>query len=165
MEGSSIGLSVVREKKDLISAVNKAFQYGTKIILEEYIDGRELTVGILDEEPLPVIEIVPKKGVYDYNAKYSDPDTKYLVPAPIDNKLTEKAKRLGKLAHISLGCRSFSRTDMMMDGSGNISVLEVNTIPGLTERSLLPKAAEAYGLSFGALCVKLIENALKGISK
>ncbi|MDP3804573.1 MAG: D-alanine--D-alanine ligase [Candidatus Omnitrophota bacterium] len=165
LEGSSIGLSVVRDKSDLMRAINKAFRYGTKIILEEYIDGRELTVGILDDEPLPVIEIVPKERVYDYKAKYSDPDTKYLVPAPIGDELSEKAKRLGKLAHISLGCRSFSRADMMMDGSGNIFVLEVNTIPGMTERSLLPKAAEACGLSFGTLCVKLIEYALKGISK
>ncbi|MCX5685977.1 MAG: D-alanine--D-alanine ligase [Candidatus Omnitrophica bacterium] len=167
MEGSSIGLSVVREKKDLADALNEAFRYGEKIILEEYIDGRELTVGILDDEPLPVIEIVTKERVYDYKAKYTAPDTKYLVPAPIDDKLSEKAKRLGKLAHTSLGCRSFSRADMMMDGSGNIFVLEINTIPGMTERSLLPKAAEACGLSFDRLCVKLIENAktAKGITK
>ncbi|MFH0763765.1 MAG: D-alanine--D-alanine ligase [Candidatus Omnitrophota bacterium] len=167
MEGSSIGLSVVRENKDLAGALDRAFRYGEKIILEEYIDGREFTVGILDDEPLPVIEIVPKRRVYDYNAKYTAPDTKYLVPAPIGDKLSDHAKRLGKLAHTSLGCRSFSRADMMMDSSGNIFVLEVNTIPGMTERSLLPKAAEALGLNFGKLCVKLIENALtaKGITK
>lgn len=167
MEGSSIGLSVVRQKKYLTDALKKAFRYGEKIILEEYIDGRELTVGILDDEPLPVIEIVPKERVYDYDAKYTAPDTKYLVPAPIDDKLSEMAKRLGKLAHTSLGCRSFSRTDMMMDSRGNMFVLEVNTIPGMTERSLLPKAAQAAGLDFGQLCIKLIEYALapKGITK
>lgn len=167
MEGSSIGLSVVRRKEYLADALSVAFRYGEKIILEEYIDGRELTVGILDDEPLPVVEIVPKERVYDYNAKYTAPDTKYLVPAPIGDKLSEEAKRLGRLAHTSLGCRSFSRADMMMDKSGNIFVLEVNTIPGMTERSLLPKAAGACGLGFDDLCVKLIENAktAKGITK
>lgn len=161
-EGSSIGLSVVKDKEALPEAIDKAFEYGPKIILEEYIDGRELTVGILDDEPLPVIEIVPRQRVYDYKAKYNDPDTKYLVPAPIDEDAAKKAQMLGKLSHMALGCRSFSRTDMMMDKSGGIFVLEVNTIPGMTERSLLPKAAKACGIDFNKLCIKLIENAVKG---
>ena len=160
-EGSSIGLSVVREREDLERAIETAFQYGSKVILEEYIEGRELTVGILDDEPLSVIEIVPKDRVYDYKAKYSDPDTKYLVPAPIDDEVSDNARSLAKRAHISLGCKSFSRTDMMMDASGHIFVLEVNTIPGMTERSLLPKAAEASGINFGQLCIKFLEDALK----
>ena len=165
--GSSIGVSIVNNQGDLIQALESAFSHDKRIIIEEYLEGRELTVGILDDEPLPVIEIVPKERVYDYKAKYTAPDTKYLVPAPIDDRLSERAKRLGKLAHTSLGCRSFSRADMMMDGRGNIFVLEVNTIPGMTERSLLPKAAEACGLGFDRLCVKLIEYALtaKGITK
>ena len=160
-EGSSIGLSIVKDRGSLKGAIEKAFQYGPKVILEEYIAGRELTVGILDDEPLPVIEIVTKKGVYDFSAKYEDPETNYLVPAPIEKAAFEKAKEMGKRSHASLGCRSFSRVDMMMDRSGNIFVLEVNTIPGMTERSLLPKAAAAIGVSFGELCVRLIENALK----
>ena len=106
-EGSSIGLSVVRQYNDLQSAADKAFEYGAKILAEEYIDGRELTVGILDDEPLPVIEIVPKDRVYDYKAKYSDPDTQYLVPAPIDEDQTSRAKELGKRAHLAIGCRSY----------------------------------------------------------
>lgn len=161
LEGSSIGLSVVKERPLLKDAVEKAFRYGPKALLEEYIEGRELTVGILNDEPLPVIEIVPGGGVYDYRAKYDDPGTKYLVPAPIENEVSEKAKKLAKLSHSVLGCRSFSRTDMMVDRRGNIYILEVNTIPGMTERSLLPKAAKAAGLSFGELCVILIENAGK----
>lgn len=158
-EGSSIGLSVVRGESGLREAVDKAFEYGSKAVLEEYIDGRELTVGILDDKPLPVIEIVPKNRIYDYKAKYNDLETRYLVPAPIDNKCAQKAMALGSCAHRSLGCRSFSRVDMMMDRLGNIFVLEVNTIPGMTERSLLPKAAGAIGLSFNKLCIKLIDNA------
>jgi D-alanine-D-alanine ligase len=161
MEGSSIGLSIVRDKKLLPGAIDKAFEYGDRVILEEYIDGRELTVGILDDEPLPVIEIVARNGVYDYDAKYKDFATKYLVPAPIPGKILEKARKLGVLAHKTLGCRSFSRVDMMMRASGDILVLEVNTIPGMTERSLLPKAALVTGLRFNALCVKILENALK----
>ena len=160
LEGSSIGLSIVSEKKLLKKAVDKAFQYGERIILEEYIRGRELTVGILDDKALPVIEIVTKHHVYDYSAKYKDPDTQYLVPAPIDKGSCENARQLASAAHSALGCSSFSRVDMMMDGSNKIFVLEVNTIPGMTERSLLPKAAAATGLRFGELCVKILENAL-----
>ena len=162
LEGSSIGLSIVNKKSMLKDAVEKAFQYGDSVIIEEYIAGRELTVGILDDNALPVIEIVPKNHVYDFTAKYKDPDTQYLVPADIDKKSYENARRLGKAAHNALGCRSFSRVDMMMDASGRIFVLEVNTIPGMTERSLLPKAAHAAGLRFGELCVKILENAIEG---
>jgi len=160
-EGSSIGLSIVREKAFLRQAIDKAFDYGPKVLLEEYIEGRELTVGILDEEPLPVIEIVTKERVYDYKAKYNDPETKYLVPAPIDDKAYAKAKGVALRAHKALGCKSFSRVDIMMDSSGNMFVLEVNSIPGMTERSLFPKAAGAIGLNFNNLCIKLIENVLK----
>jgi D-alanine-D-alanine ligase len=160
LEGSSIGLSIVRDKNLLQNAIDKAFEYGDKVILEEYINGRELTVGILNDEALPVIEIVPKDKVYDYDAKYKDSTTKYLVPAPIPEDVSEEARRLGVLAHKTLGCRSFSRVDMMMAPSGDIFVLEVNTIPGMTERSLLPKAARATGLRFSSLCVKILEDAL-----
>jgi len=162
LEGSSIGLSIVFDKKLLHGAIGKAFEYGDKVILEEYIDGRELTVGILDDRPLPVIEIVPKNRVYDYDAKYKDSATKYLVPAPISEDLSRAARELGVMAHKALGCRSFSRVDMMMKASGELFVLEINTIPGMTERSLLPKAALVTGLRFNALCVNILENALKG---
>ncbi|MDD5428662.1 MAG: D-alanine--D-alanine ligase [Candidatus Omnitrophica bacterium] len=160
-EGSSIGLSVVKDRPELEGAVNKAFEYGPNVLVEKYVSGRELTVGILNDKPLPVIEIVPKSKVYDFKAKYSDPDTQYLVPAPIGEGERALAQSLGLRSHEVLGCRSFSRTDMILDAAGNIFVLEVNTIPGMTERSLLPKAAAAAGVSFGKLCVKLIEDALK----
>ena len=121
----------------------------------------ELTVGILDDKPLPVIEIVPKEKVYDFGAKYLDAETEYIVPARIEEDKHKTAKDLGARAHKALGCRDFSRVDMKMDENGNIFVFEVNTIPGLTERSLLPKAAQAAGISFGELCVKLLKLALK----
>ncbi len=160
LEGSSIGLSIVRDKSSLKGAIDTAFKYGDKVILEEYIDGRELTVGILNDEALPVIEIVPRNKVYDYDAKYKDSVTKYIVPAPISEELSRDAGSLGLMAHKALGCRSFSRVDMMMALSGDIFVLEVNTIPGMTERSLLPKAAQATGLRFSSLCVRILEDAL-----
>jgi D-alanine-D-alanine ligase len=158
-EGSSIGLSIVKDRAALKAAAEKALGYDAKAIAEEYIEGRELTVGILNDMPLPAIEIVTQHKVYDYEAKYSDPRTQYLVPAPVDKASYEKAMELGGAVHAALGCRSFSRVDIMMDGKGRLFVLEVNTIPGMTERSLLPKAAAAMGLSFNALCVKLIEDA------
>lgn len=160
LEGSSIGLSVVNDKDALAAAIDKAFEYGELALIEEYITGRELTVGILDDEPLPVIEIVTKGNIYDYKAKYDDPETKYLVPAPLDGETARRAQMLGKSSHLALGCRCFSRVDMILDSSFRLFVLEANTIPGMTERSLLPKAAQAIGLSFGDLCIRLIENAL-----
>lgn len=164
-EGSSIGLTVVKEERGLESALSKAFEYGPKILIEEYIAGRELTVSVLGEEALPVIEIVPKERVYDYKAKYTDPDTQYLVPAPIAEAQAAQAKELAKRAHDALGCLTLSRTDMMMDGRGRIFVLEVNTIPGMTERSLLPKAAKAVGLDFNKLCLRLVKEAYEKAKK
>lgn len=158
-EGSSIGLSVVRDKVGLGEALKKALACGDKVLIEEYISGREFTVGMLDDRPLPVIEIVTRNKVYDYEAKYKDPETSYLVPAPLEKSVYKGAQALGLEAHKALGCRYFSRVDMMMDGLGKLFVLEVNTIPGMTQRSLLPKAAAEEGLSFNRLCVKLIEGA------
>lgn len=160
-EGSSIGLSVVREKKDLAPALDTAFKYDDIVLIEQYIDGRELTVGILEDKPLPVIEIVPPDNVYDFDAKYLDSKTQYVVPAHISDDDRMRAQDLGVKAHKALRCRDFSRVDMRMDKGGNIFVLEVNTIPGLTERSLLPKAAQSAGISFGKLCITLLNLALK----
>jgi len=165
LEGSSIGLAVVKEEGELENALAKAFEYGPKVLIEEYIAGRELTVSVLGEEALPVIEIVPKDHIYDYKAKYTDPDTQYLVPAPITEAEGLKARELGKRAHDALGCSALSRTDMMMDGRGRIFVLEVNTIPGMTERSLLPKAAQAAGLDFNKLCLRLVREAYEKAKK
>jgi D-alanine-D-alanine ligase len=160
-EGSSIGLSMARDARSLPDALARAFIYGDRAIVEKYISGRELTVGILGDEALPVIEIVTKNNVYDYEAKYESADTRYVVPAPVDARVYREAMRLGAAAHRALGCSSFSRVDMIADETGGLFVLEVNTIPGMTERSLLPKAAQASGLRFAELCVKILEYTVK----
>jgi D-alanine-D-alanine ligase len=160
-EGSSIGLSIAHDARSLKEAIEKALKYDDKILLEEYIDGRELTVGILGSRPLPVIEIVSAENVYDTHAKYKDSRTRYLVPAPLTRPISRRAQRLALAAHTALGCRGFSRIDMRMDKRHNIFVLEANSIPGMTERSLLPKAAKAAGMEFGKLCAKLLKLALR----
>jgi len=160
-EGSSIGLSVVRNIDAFPQALEEAFRYGDTVIVEKYIDGKELTVGIFEDKALPVIEIVSKDNVYNYSAKYMDSETEYIVPAKIDDKTKDKACELALKAHKILGCRDFSRVDMRMDNKGVIYVLEINTVPGLTERSLLPKAANAIGIGFGDLCLKLVDLAAK----
>lgn len=160
-EGSSIGLSIAKNSKEFDRACKKAFKYGDKVIVEEYIKGREITVGILDNKPLPVVEIIPKRVFYDFNAKYNDDRTEYKVPASLPLRLYKKAQTLGLAAHNAIHCSDFSRVDMLLDQNGNISILEVNSIPGLTQRSLLPKAASAIGIDFSKLCIKLLQLALK----
>ena len=156
LEGSSMGLSIVRAFRNLKRALYEAFGFGDRVLLEQYIDGREITVGILGHEALPVVEIISRRNVYDTDAKYRDRKTRYLVPAPLDEEVFERARKLGLKVHSSLGLKDLSRVDMRVDGSGNIFVLEANSIPGMTERSLLPKAASAHGLDFRRLCAKLL---------
>jgi len=160
-EGSSIGLSIVREESQLKKALDEAYKYDDTIIVEKYIRGREITVGILKNEPLCVIEVVPGSEFYDYEAKYNRSDTKYLVPAPIRRQDYKKSSDLAKVAHAILDCKGFSRVDMILGDDGAVYVLEVNTIPGLTSRSLLPKAAQYKGISFNKLCKRIIELALE----
>jgi len=159
LEGSSIGLTICEKKKELKKAVNLAFSYGDRVILERYIPGSEITVGIFDGKALPVIQIVPKRSFYDYKAKYTSGLTEYLVPAPISRKVYKLAQRIALLAHKGLGCKAFSRVDMIYGDDGQVRVLELNSIPGLTPLSLLPKAAEANGISFEQLCTRLVKLA------
>jgi len=160
MEGSSVGLSVVSAISEIAAAVDKAGLYAGNVIVEQYIPGRELTVGILEDEPLPVVEIITGDGVFDFKAKYEDDRTRYVVPAVIDEGTCRKAMELGKKAHSLLGCGCFSRVDMRLTASGELFVLEVNTIPGFTERSLLPLAAKSLGVSFEELCLRILNNAV-----
>ncbi|MBD3379891.1 MAG: D-alanine--D-alanine ligase [Candidatus Omnitrophica bacterium] len=160
-EGSSIGLTVVDAPDKAREAFRAALRYSDRVLVEKFIEGREMTVGILDDEPLPVVEIVAGGGVYDFEAKYSSSTTKYLAPAPIDDKLRKKAVETGLAAHRAIGCAGFSRVDLRVGADGVIYVLEVNTIPGLTERSLLPMAAKAAGMSFEDLCIKILYSALR----
>jgi D-alanine-D-alanine ligase len=160
-EGSSIGLTVVSDKEHLVDAVDRAFNYGNHVIIEKFIEGREITVGILENRALPVVEIVPEGGCYDFNAKYHSANTRYVVPAEIDENTSGRAQKAAVSAHEALGCEEFSRVDMRVSPEGELFILEVNTIPGLTERSLLPMAAKAAGLSFSELCVKILLGAVR----
>ena len=157
--GSSIGLSIIDKEKDLDKAVDLAFSFDKKVILEEYIAGREMTVGILDGRALPVIEIIPKKMFFDYEAKYQPGLTTYMVPAQIEERIAKKLRRAALSAHKLLGCFGCSRVDMILNKDNLPVVLEINTIPGLTETSLLPKAAKSEGIRFNELCLKLIKLA------
>ncbi len=161
-EGSSFGLSIVESENDLQRAVDKAAGYGEDIIIEEFIPGREMTVAILDEKALPVVEIVPVAGIYDFDAKYESSATEYLVPANIFGEEYRRVQKEALKAHNALSCEGFSRVDLRYALDGGIFVLEVNTIPGLTERSLLPMAAKAAGIDFQELCIKILKSALRG---
>lgn len=159
--GSSIGLNIVQQERNLKIAVEEAFKYSEEIIIEKYIDGKEVTVGILGNAGLPVIEIIPHEGHYSYKAKYTRGLTEYVVPAKLTSSVYSNIQYTGLKAHNVLGCRDFSRVDMRLDKNGIPWVLEVNTIPGFTETSLLPKAAKAVGIEFGELCERIIDMAYK----
>ncbi len=158
--GSSIGVTIVRDEAGLVPALEVAFQYDDMVILEDFIEGREFTVGVLGEEALPIIEIKPSREFFDYEAKYKDINTSYILDPNISEGVWKQMQGLAIKAHKALGCRDFSRVDMMCDERGVPYLLEVNTIPGLTERSLLPKAALAGGISFSQLCSKIVDLAL-----
>jgi D-alanine-D-alanine ligase len=160
-EGSTLGISIARNSGELETALVETMRYDSVIVVEHYIEGREMTVGVLGEEPiiLPVLEIVSKKGIYDYECKYSEGMTQYLVPAPIDEGLAERLQRLALRAHTALGCEGLSRVDFMVDSDGESYCLEVNTIPGMTELSLVPKAAAAAGISFNEVVDAVLRTA------
>jgi len=160
-EGSTIGVSIVKNENEFKKALETAFHYDDNVICEKYIDGKEVTVGILGEEALPVIEIIPKSGFYDFNAKYKKKFTDFVVPAELKKEKSVQIKQIAFNAHKILGCYGMSRVDMKLDSKLNSYVLEVNTIPGLTETSLLPKAAQAAGINFRKLCLRLLDLTIK----
>src|SRR3989338_2432450 len=158
-EGSSIGISFVEHKNDLAKAIGVAAQFGHEILIERFIKGKELTVGILDEKALPVVEIHTGVNFFDYAAKYKSAKTQYIVPAEIPVQARDLLQAQALRAHQALGCRGFSRVDFILDTHHQPYVLEINTIPGFTSTSLLPKAAQAAGLNFSQLCIKILELA------
>ena len=160
-QGSSIGISFVVQPSKLRQAINVAFQFGGDVLIEEFIKGREVTVSVVDAKALPIVEIIPKKGFFDFQSKYEKGQTEYVVPACFDPVLTKRIQQDAVMATKALGCRHLSRVDLIIKGDRTPYVLEVNTIPGMTETSLLPKAAQAAGISFNQLCQRLIELALK----
>ncbi|MSS72359.1 MAG: D-alanine--D-alanine ligase [Candidatus Latescibacteria bacterium] len=160
-QGSSVGMTIVADPKDLPDALRLSEEYGEETLLERYIPGRELTVSILEGYDLPVIEIVPNQGVYDYTSKYTAGRTRYVVPADIPDETAKEAKRQGLKAFQALKCRDYARVDFRLSPEGEIFCLEVNTLPGMTATSLVPKAAAAAGIAFPDLCNTLAEKALK----
>jgi D-alanine-D-alanine ligase len=163
-EGSTVGLSIVQpdvEDVQLKKALELAFEYSDRVMLEQFIGGRELTVAVLGDEALPVVEIKPKDGFYDYEHKYTSGRTEYFCPADLPEKAAEDLQLKGLTAHRSLGCKAYSRVDFRMNSKGEFYCLEVNTLPGMTELSLVPKAAQAVNISFPELLNKIIELSLK----
>ena len=160
-QGSSVGLQFVERVADWADALREAFRYDTQLLVEERIDGCETTVGILDGVALPVVEIRPKQGAYDYRNKYTTGATEYFCPAPLDRAITERIQATAMRAFQAIGGRDYARVDVMVRANDEPLVLEVNTLPGMTETSLLPKAAAAAGLSYEALCQRMVELAMK----
>jgi D-alanine-D-alanine ligase len=155
-DGSSVGVFCVEDLGKSAEKLRQAFERYHALIIEKKITGREFTVGILGNKALPVVELCPKRSFYDYRAKYTAGMTEYRAPAPISKRLAVRLQALGLKVHRSLGLRDFSRIDMMVDQNEKPYVLEANSIPGLTELSLLPKAARAANISFEELCGRLI---------
>lgn len=160
-EGSSVGVSIVREESQLDTALADAFRHDSEILVEQYIKGQEVQVGILDDRPIGAIEIVPKNEFYDFEAKYTNGMAEHIFPARLEPALYEKAQQIGLAAHQALGCSGYSRVDLLVTDRGECYVLEVNTLPGMTALSLLPEIAAkgAAGLPFEALVERIIETA------
>ena len=159
--GSSVGISIVETRDGLVSALAEAAKYEDSILVEKKIEGRELTVGILDGEVLPIIEIIPTEGFYDYKNKYQAGKTLEICPAEICEELKNVAGEQAKLAFDALRLSGYARFDFMVDGDGKPWCLEANTLPGMTPTSLLPQMAKAEGIDYGKLCLKIVELALK----
>ncbi len=160
-QGSSVGLVFVERVADWSAALAEAFLHDTEVLLEERIVGREATVGILDGQALPLVEVRPRTGVYNYHSKYTAGATEYLCPAPFDPEVTARAQAVSLSAFRAIGGRDYARVDVMIRPDGEVLVLEVNTLPGMTETSLLPKAAAAAGLSYAELCQRMVALALR----
>jgi D-alanine-D-alanine ligase len=158
-EGSTIGVGIAMERTGLAEAIRTAQGYDQEVLVERFIDGKELTVGVLNGEPLPVIEIAPKEGLYDYEAKYTPGKTEYRCPAPISEKKQREVQELSLEAYRVLGCTGCARVDLRLSEHEEVFIIEVNTVPGMTETSLVPKAAAQKGISFPLLVEIILEQA------
>lgn len=159
-QGSSVGLQFVDRLEDFPTALAECLRYDDSALMEERIVGRETTVGILGDLILPLVEVAPKQGAYDYQNKYTAGCTEYFCPAPFDAPTTRAIQQAAWAAFQAVGARDYARVDVMVRADGQPSVLEVNSLPGMTETSLLPKAAAAIGISFSELCDRMVELAL-----
>lgn len=160
--GSSVGTSIVYSQEEYDAALETAFQYEREVIVEQYIKGRELQVGVLDGKAMPVIEIIPKQGFYDYKTKYQAGLAEEICPAPISPEDTDRIQRLAERVQKALMIDAYSRIDFIMaDDDKTIYCLEANTLPGMTPTSLIPQMAAAQGMDFGTLCEKIIQVSLE----
>jgi D-alanine-D-alanine ligase len=161
-QGSALGVKFARTAQDVPAALVAAFSYDSRVLLERHVDGRDVAVSVLDGEALPVVEAVPREeDFYDFEARYEIGRTDFVCPAELPPELTARVQDLAVATYELLGCRGFARVDLMVeDGTGEALVLEVNAIPGLTETSLLPMAAEASGISFDELIARILDLAL-----
>ena len=161
-EGSTIGVSIVQDAAGLQAGLAEALRHDSLVLVEEFIAGAEVTVGVLGDQPLPVIQVVPKGGFYDYQSKYTPGQTEYLLPAPLPAPTLARLQEAAVAACRALGCRGAARVDFIVRDE-QLFCLEVNTIPGMTETSLLPKAAAAAGISFRDLVLRILADA--GLNK
>lgn len=157
-EGSSIGMTQADDLESLLAALETAFKYDHEVLVEQWVTGRELTVSILDGKALPIIEMRTPHTFYDYEAKYTSGDTEYLCPAPLSQELTEQVQKIAVDSFELLGCKGWGRVDFLIGENEQINLLEVNTVPGMTETSLVPKAAKANGLGFEQLVMKILQG-------
>ena len=160
--GSSVGVYMVKRREEYEAALKEAFGYDGEVIVERYIKGREFSVGVMEGEALPIIEIAPKEGFYNYKNKYQAGSTVETCPAEISAEKTDEMKMWAEKAFRILRLKNYARMDFMMSEAGEIFCLEANTLPGMTPTSLLPQEAAAQGISFGDLCEKIIASALRG---
>ena len=158
-QGSSIGIALAKTRAAFPKAMAESLQYDDEVLVEAFVPGHELTVGVVDREVLPVIEIRPRGGFYGYRQKYTQGETQYVCPAKIPAKKAARCQALAWETFEALGCRGLGRVDFRMTPGGELYVLEMNTIPGFTETSLLPKAAASAGIGFGELCARIMETA------
>lgn len=164
--GSTLGLTLAHDQEELLRGMVEALEYESRVLFEKYVQGRELTVGILGDEALPVGEIVPEHELFDYECKYRPGMAQEIFPADLPDSAAARVRKMALAAHRALGMRDFSRVDFILDGEGVPWCLEVNALPGLTANSLLPKAGLAAGISFPELCHRLAEMARKrGVGK
>lgn len=159
--GSSVGVSIAYSEQDYEAALQEAFRYDSEVVVEQYIKGREFSVGVMDGKALPVIEIAPLTGFYDYKNKYQAGSTVETCPAALSQEKTEEMQKLAETAFKALRLKNYGRMDFMMSEQGDIYCLEANTLPGMTPTSLLPQEAAAVGLNFGDLCEKIMQIALQ----
>ena len=156
-DGSSLGVHLVKTEEEAKKAAKAAKAWKGAMMIERLIEGSEITVGILGDQALPLVEVQPGKGFYDFRNKYTVGATKYLCPAPIEKEKAAVYQEIALQAHRALGCEVVSRVDLMVDATGQAVVLEVNTLPGMTDLSLLPRAGRAAGIDFASLCLRIME--------